>query len=811
MPGDQGISETDAAENRRLRMQRIDLTGYESAFPVREADETHARVENVAHADQELFHILLHKGCNIPVVYLDDPIGIAEQLFAEHKVCLEDLEALGELMGDGEYALGGLVRGVAESSENLAKHVDQGRLEGAMESWDTEAERLIEEARATEERLVVWLDPEDGAQTRLSAALGDWLDAHNTPESQAVGIARFTRWLQGLGFKPGEALLERLKDGRITCLQPLHDLRDDPETHQALGACLRDMEAGRFGNSFDDGEAARTTGLSKPKGYGEGVLSELSEKLVLAEVKDEERGMANLALWFTALLGTKITAGEATLAQIYDQKLAEVARSAAARSGYMYLPQLYPGQRAELERIRVGQLQIGGRPLPAAANAAAWKEHPLVTQGLSGVLAVLHLVNVGVSVAGFSRARSSDDGLGRAAATMFTATAWALAYTFGQLEPRARATKSLAEHTRDGTRSHHQNLVRRLNEAKASPNERRKYLARNATIQARRSADLADRAFMRATWTHDAVRLGLRAFTILGAALGTGISAWDTVQRVRTGNTPAATGAAMTTAGSAMIGGVAVYGAWTGSLALSGPVGWILGAGIGLLLAGTWVMSRFDYGPLEETLRHGHFGVQPYHRGGPFTEPELEGRLAFGPQVHDLRPQMARVYRLLFTFEPSVEVLREYEPTMSRVGAPSGGTGRRVIRVEIAFSQFRPLESVLDFSVVLQPYGGAADPGRVLSKEEFVVSERSEGGRLTSVTFLARLDGPYRRWRRFIATARCRLDIFGDGKWCVPEDGERKEAKDDPRGMVRSRQPGWINAREYDRIEYAHQRRQEAR
>jgi hypothetical protein len=88
------------------------------------------------------------------------------------------------------------------------------------------------------------------------------------------------------------------------------------------------------------------------------------------------------------------------------------------------------------------------------------------------------------------------------------------------------------------------------------------------------------------------------------------------------------------------------------------------------------------------------------------------------------------------------------------------------------------------------------------------VSERSEGGRLTSVSFLARLPEQDLRW--CIVTARSRLDIFGDGRWYVPEDGGWKEAEYDPRGALRARRPEPINMREYDRMDYVHRQRLEA-
>jgi|GEM_PF-4313280 len=100
MPADQGVSEADATEHRRARMQRIDLSGYESGFPLREADETHARVENVAHANQQLIHLRMHAGNKIPVVYLDDPLGVARRQVVDYYLKEAELRGLVEEMAE---------------------------------------------------------------------------------------------------------------------------------------------------------------------------------------------------------------------------------------------------------------------------------------------------------------------------------------------------------------------------------------------------------------------------------------------------------------------------------------------------------------------------------------------------------------------------------------------------------------------------------------------------------------------------------------------------------------------------------------
>ncbi len=85
MPDDLGITPDAAASARQARLQKIDLSGFDAGFPVQPPEGRTARIENVAHANDELIHIRLHHKRDIPVVYLDDPLGVARRLAGEHQ------------------------------------------------------------------------------------------------------------------------------------------------------------------------------------------------------------------------------------------------------------------------------------------------------------------------------------------------------------------------------------------------------------------------------------------------------------------------------------------------------------------------------------------------------------------------------------------------------------------------------------------------------------------------------------------------------------------------------------------------------
>ena len=97
---DMGISKTQAADNRTLRMQEIDLSGCNSGFPVTLPAGKKSRIENVNSTTSKSYHLKLHKSGSFAAVYLHDPLGIAlsnMQRYYEHQV---------ELMNEMEMAKG---------------------------------------------------------------------------------------------------------------------------------------------------------------------------------------------------------------------------------------------------------------------------------------------------------------------------------------------------------------------------------------------------------------------------------------------------------------------------------------------------------------------------------------------------------------------------------------------------------------------------------------------------------------------------------------------------------------------------------
>ncbi len=100
MPEEQGYTQDVIAEQQAARLQQIDLSGFDAGFPVQPPEGRKARVENVEHANDRLIHIRLHRKANIPVVYLDDPLGVARALAAEHQNAWRNLAEYIEELAD---------------------------------------------------------------------------------------------------------------------------------------------------------------------------------------------------------------------------------------------------------------------------------------------------------------------------------------------------------------------------------------------------------------------------------------------------------------------------------------------------------------------------------------------------------------------------------------------------------------------------------------------------------------------------------------------------------------------------------------
>ncbi|MDY6943368.1 MAG: hypothetical protein SVU69_10190, partial [Pseudomonadota bacterium] len=73
-----------AAELRDQRLQWVKLHGFADGFPYQAAQGQDAAVDNIANAP-DLYALLPERQSNLPVVYLDDPLGIAYRLAGEYQ------------------------------------------------------------------------------------------------------------------------------------------------------------------------------------------------------------------------------------------------------------------------------------------------------------------------------------------------------------------------------------------------------------------------------------------------------------------------------------------------------------------------------------------------------------------------------------------------------------------------------------------------------------------------------------------------------------------------------------------------------
>ncbi|MFV1984105.1 MAG: hypothetical protein ACC657_11245 [Thiohalomonadales bacterium] len=89
---DVGISKKQAAKNRRLRMQEIDVSQFKKGFPPTIANGKKARIESIGNVSSKLYFLKLHRKSDIPAIYLHDSLGIANNINNDLDIVISFLE-----------------------------------------------------------------------------------------------------------------------------------------------------------------------------------------------------------------------------------------------------------------------------------------------------------------------------------------------------------------------------------------------------------------------------------------------------------------------------------------------------------------------------------------------------------------------------------------------------------------------------------------------------------------------------------------------------------------------------------------------
>lgn len=200
------VSKEEAAAGRRQRMQ--DFTAELRRFIAGEDTENIQSVENCT---AEIYSLHLHRFSKLPVVYLQDPLGVAETLADEHEAAWAEMENFiealrvglppervalqahrGDIFGEAEQVMRREVAaqfdvvvlmqqiGFAsrENQKKYGRHLSRECLDVLLGA--RERKELRQTIMATRENLVAWLESRE-----YQTALGDYLD--NSAERKLNG------------------------------------------------------------------------------------------------------------------------------------------------------------------------------------------------------------------------------------------------------------------------------------------------------------------------------------------------------------------------------------------------------------------------------------------------------------------------------------------------------------------------------------------------------------------------------------------------------------------------------------------------
>jgi len=253
-----------AAKNRSDRMQEIDLSGYDSNFPTVNGNDVVAGLENSNSDFITEPHLKQHKESNIPIVYLSDPLGVAENLKQKHIRSAKDTELIAGYMAAEDYSLAKLVKiivdsektsvgaGVAKKLENhsfiksvqlggnfnklnsyqqeqsrnayirkyeeevkeaadIAKVVDINKVDETLKFWDDLDKKSLKDMTQNGQDVVDYMDLDIATGVIFETAMMDYFESDN-PVYISLGIARLVYYLEYFTFKSGLIYIKKIAD-----------------------------------------------------------------------------------------------------------------------------------------------------------------------------------------------------------------------------------------------------------------------------------------------------------------------------------------------------------------------------------------------------------------------------------------------------------------------------------------------------------------------------------------------------------------------------------------------------------------------
>lgn len=787
----------DAINFRIARTIKLPLEQYKTDFDLADGD-----VGPICDAPNVPL-VRLQRSSRLPVVYLDDPIGIAQRLKYEHFSAVADAEFLSEQMDEEDYRLARLIDGMIKQEEqivqkqgedgkgpstNVRGSVNAEKLKDRLDYWERRATETNKNSYKTGMDVVNWLEGERGGGIKVSfeMALQEYL-ADNTPERFALGLAVWCELVEYFYFTEGRAYIKRIIDqhneiGTLIC---------NPSSAQ--GVVVGKLETGKYYPGRNDGfHLTGKDAISLTK-FGAKVFSSLVNSLAQAAVTDEIQGLD----WVGDLIKKYLPDLEVTV-QTAPIHLMWSGVDQSQPHHYRLIP-----RPSEIEkRVRAKYVHLGDADLPK--SAAALQQSALYTEGFGTLLVALEIINLAQAIKTISNELEKDQtqvlvltaSILSGMATLTGLASKALEIPEGAREARYR--ELAAEY-----RKKYGEMWRKGRAAKNVDEFADKRRAERLTAAALVGEHKTYRTLNR---TREIAATTSRLTGQLAAYVNLGLTAWDLAKAFGGGSTNEKVWTTVKTASMLMsamgLNQIATYSgvlfklrAAAGVTMLAGEstllTGWgfvLFVVGLGLEMVSSTMLREHKPGELEKAINSGYFGKQPYKTmevlpHGPYTEPSFkpvhEDTLGYnspavvGDGVYRkeyypwaVKPELRYLYNLLFDYAPAVKIMKTGQASwVNRNGVGKveiQPDGERVIVGEVAFSRFLPRNSTLEVEFVYKVPGMVDE--QVVRLDEMVAVEDRDGDVLRKLTCYH----PLGVLKVTSVTMRCLLDVHGDGEFLVP-------------------------------------------
>ena len=710
-------------------------------------------------------------------VVFDDCMAKLRRLCREHASLVDEIDGLKPLAEVGEYALGQLVQSIIEGDaqarkddpkaaqgDPLAEHIDRPLLDQTLKNWRTLDKGLADARREAAEAVLKHLKDEH----TLVVLQDFFVDA--PLNQQALGVQYWLDAVGDLAIDAAHAYVRSVHQKKVPGLEAIFD------PSPGLAQIIRRLAAGKqtrqhterdlWGLSYTD--AAKTANDST------NVLDNLLTAFAAAHEDNKPEQM---------LQGLAVVVATYTSVDLEIQRvpLGTLIRATARRNKALYVFQT-SAMRRTLEQIsatEVPWLTVAGRRVER--TAAELKDNPFVKRGLMGVLGVLSVVCTGLALRAVAEDPSSKNYLA------FASAAGGLAAFLGE-------------------RLEHVGLhgAEAASEGRASA---------QAAGYSHASEEISTEVFERETRAASVYaaegggKLLARAGRLLVRVGGPTAVAADSILSVRDICAGASLGNPGVVAGGvAELGGAVIAGYL---LLYTNPITAVVGVALGLM--GALAVAYFDYDDMEKALRACRFGVEPYAWGGPFDDPDVEGKRfsdpVIAPDVHvsvaDFSPEMKEFFRLLFGFTLKTRVHNAVGPYPMDARPSDLGPDDVVVELHARFTRFLPLATALELQAEthldrdLVPSGRFPSTSRQFNNADMVLLEQRDGEALPGLRAFVKLKSEE---VSDSVVGRARLDVDGRHGFYVPKDKSMKEDTWNPNAWFSDDTYGRFPAQEWRRL-----------